>query len=99
MSRAILRHGDGLPVGAAGARLRGHRHFRGRLVPHRRVGRIEGVDFTGQRVGVIGTGSSGIQAIPLIAKQAGQLYVFQRTPNFSLPAQNGPLDPECEPGQ
>ncbi len=49
----------------------------------------EGVDFTGKRVGVIGTGSSGIQSIPLIAKQAAQLTVFQRTANFSAPAQNG----------
>ena len=55
---------------------------------------IEDVDFTGRRVGVIGTGSSGIQAIPLIAQQAEHLYVFQRTPNFSLPANNHPLDPE-----
>ena len=54
----------------------------------------EGVDFTGQRVGVIGTGSSGIQSIPLIAEQADQLTVFQRTPNYSLPAKNAPLDPE-----
>jgi cyclohexanone monooxygenase len=54
----------------------------------------EGVDFTGQRVGVIGTGSSAIQSIPLIAEQAAQLTVFQRTPNFSLPAKNAPLDPE-----
>jgi cation diffusion facilitator CzcD-associated flavoprotein CzcO/acetyl esterase/lipase len=50
----------------------------------------EGVDFTGQRVAVIGTGSSGIQSIPLIAAQASQLTVFQRTPNFSIPAHNGP---------
>src|SRR6185312_1207115 len=50
----------------------------------------EGVDFTGKRVGVIGTGSSGIQSIPLIAAQASQLTVFQRTANFSVPAQNGP---------
>jgi cyclohexanone monooxygenase len=52
------------------------------------------VDFTGLRVGVIGTGSSGIQVIPQIAKQAAQLIVFQRTPNFSVPAQNGPASPE-----
>jgi cation diffusion facilitator CzcD-associated flavoprotein CzcO/acetyl esterase/lipase len=50
----------------------------------------EGVDFTGKRVAVIGTGSSGIQSIPLIAEQASQLTVFQRTPNFSIPAGNGP---------
>jgi cation diffusion facilitator CzcD-associated flavoprotein CzcO len=56
----------------------------------------EGVDFTGQRVGVIGTGSSAIQSIPLIARQAAQLFVFQRTPNFSVPARNAPLDPEYE---
>ncbi len=53
----------------------------------------EGVDFTGQRVGVIGTGSSGIQSIPLIAEQAAHLFVFQRTPNFTMPARNAPLDP------
>ena len=50
-----------------------------------------GVDFSDQRVAVIGTGSSGIQAIPLIAQQAAQLTVFQRTPNFSVPARNGPV--------
>jgi cation diffusion facilitator CzcD-associated flavoprotein CzcO len=53
----------------------------------------DGVDFTGQRVGVIGTGSTAIQAIPRIATQAAHLVVFQRTPNFSMPAWNGPLDP------
>jgi cyclohexanone monooxygenase len=56
----------------------------------------EGVDFTGQRVGVIGTGSSGVQMIPNIARQAKHLHVFQRTANFSLPARNAPLDPEKE---
>ena len=50
----------------------------------------DGVDFTGMRVAVIGTGSSAIQSIPEIAKQAAQLTVFQRTPNFSMPANNGP---------
>ena len=54
----------------------------------------EGVDFTGKRVAVIGTGSSGIQSIPLIAKQAERLYVLQRTPQFAIPAWNGPMDPE-----
>ncbi len=52
------------------------------------------VDFTGHRVAVIGTGSSGIQAVPVIAEQAKQLTVFQRTANFSVPAQNGPMPPE-----
>jgi cyclohexanone monooxygenase len=56
----------------------------------------EGVDFSGQRVGIIGTGSSAIQSIPLIARQAEHLYVFQRTPNYSVPAWNGPLDHEYE---
>ncbi|QSE84536.1 flavin-containing monooxygenase [Rhodococcus koreensis] len=51
-----------------------------------------GVDFTGQHVAVIGTGSSGIQSIPLIAEQASRTTVFQRTPNFSLPARNRLLD-------
>lgn len=54
----------------------------------------DGVDLTGQTVAVIGTGSSGIQSIPIIAQQAAHLYVFQRTPNFSLPAQNAPIPPE-----
>jgi cation diffusion facilitator CzcD-associated flavoprotein CzcO/acetyl esterase/lipase len=54
----------------------------------------EGVDFTGKRVGVIGTGSSGIQSIPLIAKQASALTVFQRTANYSLPARNGAIPAE-----
>jgi len=53
----------------------------------------DGVDFTGLRVGVIGTGSSGIQSIPLIAEQAAHLTVFQRTPNYAQPANNAPLDP------
>jgi len=56
----------------------------------------EGVDFTGLRVGVVGTGSSGVQMIPLIAKQAKHLHVFQRTANFSLPARNAPMEPERE---
>jgi cyclohexanone monooxygenase len=54
----------------------------------------EGVNFAGLRVGVIGTGSSGIQAIPIIARQARHLTVFQRTPSFSVPARNAPLSPE-----
>jgi cyclohexanone monooxygenase len=54
----------------------------------------EGVDFTGLRVGVIGTGSSAIQSIPLIAKQASALTVFQRTATWSVPARNEKLTPE-----
>ena len=52
-----------------------------------------GVDFGGRRVAVVGTGSSGIQSIPLIAREASQLFVFQRTPTYSVPAHNHPLDP------
>ncbi|MDB5480702.1 MAG: cyclohexanone monooxygenase, partial [Caulobacteraceae bacterium] len=50
-----------------------------------------GGDLSGKRVGVIGTGSSGVQCIPIIAEQAAHLHVLQRTPAFSLPAFNGPL--------
>ncbi len=56
----------------------------------------EGVDFSGKRVAVIGTGSSGIQSIPLIAEQADHLTVFQRTPAYTVPARNEPLDPIIE---
>lgn len=52
----------------------------------------EGVDFSGQRVGVIGTGSSGVQSIPLIAEQAERLVVFQRTANYTVPCLNHPVD-------
>ena len=54
----------------------------------------EKIDFTGQRVGVIGTGSSAIQSVPVIAEQASYLMVFQRTPNFSIPARNAALTAE-----
>jgi cation diffusion facilitator CzcD-associated flavoprotein CzcO len=52
----------------------------------------EPVDLSAQRVAVIGTGASGIQAIPVIAEQAAHLTVFQRTAQFTIPAENGPLD-------
>ncbi|MEK6440788.1 flavin-containing monooxygenase [Pseudonocardia sp. T1-2H] len=54
----------------------------------------EGVDLTGKRVGIIGTGATGVQAIPIIAEQAAQLTVFQRTPNYVVPAQNRPMEPD-----
>jgi len=71
----------------------GRESFAGRMLhtgewPH------EAVDFTGQRVGLIGTGSTGIQAAPVIAETARQLIVFQRTANYSVPARNAPLTPE-----
>ena len=62
--------------------------YRTGLWPH------EEVRFDGMRVGVIGTGSSAIQSIPIIAEQARELWVFQRTPNYSVPAYNAPLDPD-----
>lgn len=52
----------------------------------------EPVSFGGRRVGVIGTGASGIQVIPVVAQEAAHLSVFQRTPSFSMPARNGPMD-------
>ncbi len=56
----------------------------------------DGVDFEGRRVGVIGTGSSAIQSIPVIAETADHVTVFQRTAHYSVPAWNGPLDPEVQ---
>jgi cation diffusion facilitator CzcD-associated flavoprotein CzcO len=51
-------------------------------------------EFRGKRVGILGTGSSGIQAIPIIAKQAKSLVVFQRSPNYSVPMPNRPWSDE-----
>ena len=56
----------------------------------------DAVDFTGKRVGIVGTGSSAIQAIPVLARQAGELKVFQRTAAYCVPARNGPLDAHYE---
>ncbi|MBI08605.1 MAG: cyclohexanone monooxygenase [Rhodospirillaceae bacterium] len=56
----------------------------------------DGVDFSGQRLGIIGTGSSAIQSIPIMAQQAKTLTVFQRTPNYAVPAWNGPMDKDYE---
>ncbi|MFW0786107.1 NAD(P)/FAD-dependent oxidoreductase [Gordonia sp. CPCC 206044] len=64
--------------------------FRGRTI-HTSAWPREGIDFTGMRVGVIGTGSSGVQVIPKVAEQAEHLTVFQRTPAFSLDCGNRPL--------
>ena len=69
--------------------------FRGEWVQTSRWPR-EPVSFAGRRVAVIGTGSSGIQSIPLIAQDALRVTVFQRTPNFTLPARNAPIDPAYE---
>jgi cation diffusion facilitator CzcD-associated flavoprotein CzcO len=73
----------------------GRETFSGRILQTSLWPRQE-VDFSNQRVGIIGTGSSGIQATPEIAKQAGHLYVFQRTAPYSFPAVVGMLDPELQ---
>lgn len=52
----------------------------------------KGVDLTGKRVALVGTGSTGIQIAPLLAEQAAQLFVLQRTPNFALPSHNRPME-------
>jgi cyclohexanone monooxygenase len=54
----------------------------------------DGVDFTGKRVAVVGTGCTGIQVVPEIAEEASKVLVFQRTPNYAIPTQNHPLDAE-----
>ena len=58
--------------------------------PHQKV------DFSGHNVGIIGTGSSGIQSIPVIAAEAKHLTVFQRTPHWSVPARNVPMTEDYE---
>ena len=85
----VLRDGHRLPVAAEIDRHRGRRPLWRRGLLHAPLA-PRGVDFTGKRVAVIGSGSSGIQSIPIIAGQAAQMTVFQRTPNFSRPAFNGP---------
>ncbi len=67
--------------------------FTGRII-HSGLWPKEKVSFTGQRVGIIGTGSSGMQMTPIIAQQAEHLTVFQRTPNYSIPAANAPVSDE-----
>ena len=66
--------------------------YRGRLL-HTGEWPRQKVDFTGERVGVIGTGSSAVQSIPQIAREAAELVVFQRTANYAVPAWNRPLSP------
>jgi cation diffusion facilitator CzcD-associated flavoprotein CzcO len=54
----------------------------------------EGVDFAGKKVAVIGAGATAVQIIPIVASLAAQLHVFQRTPNYVMPARNSPLSSE-----
>jgi cation diffusion facilitator CzcD-associated flavoprotein CzcO len=72
--------------------IEGADQFRGEIL-HTGQWPQEGVDLSGKRVGVIGTGSSGVQSIPIIAREADHLTVFQRTASYSVPAHNGPMDP------
>ena len=71
----------------------GYDDFHGKI-HHTALWPHDGVDFSGKKVAVIGTGSSGIQSIPHIAADATELTIFQRTPNYSVPAHNAPLDPD-----
>jgi cation diffusion facilitator CzcD-associated flavoprotein CzcO len=73
--------------------LPGQDTFRGTIL-HTARWPEEPVDLRGKRVGVIGTGSSGTQSIPILAREAAHLTVFQRTPNFSIPANNAPISDE-----
>lgn len=71
----------------------GLHRFDGQVI-HSAMWPKEPVDFTNKRVAIIGTGSSGMQMTPVIAQQAAHLTVFQRTPNYSVPASNAPVSPE-----
>jgi len=70
----------------------GLEHFKGEVYHTGRWPQDKQVGFAGKRVGLIGTGSSGIQSTPVIAREAAHLTVFQRTPQYSVPAGNGPVD-------
>ena len=92
---ALRHHGDRLPVGGAHPRLPGPREFKGKVYhtghwPH------EGVDFTGKRVARHRHRLLGDPGIPVIAEEAAHLVVFQRTPNFTIPARNAPLSDDVK---
>lgn len=75
-------------------KMKGLEDFKGERYHTGRWPKQEEVSFEGKKVGVIGTGSTGVQVIPAIAPKVEELYVFQRTPQYTTPAQNRPLDPE-----
>ncbi|WP_028938262.1 flavin-containing monooxygenase [Pseudonocardia spinosispora] len=92
-ARFVIAASGNLSVAKARSEFPGLEDFPGEVYatstwPH------EGVDFTGKRVGVIGTGSTGIQVIPEVARQAEHVTVFQRTPNYAVPLRNAPVDPD-----
>ena len=93
---AVPRDGDRLPLGAARARRsRAASRSRGSSL-YTNAWPQDPPDLTGKRVGLVGTGSSGVQATPELARDAAELYVFQRTPSYAWPAGNKPLDPELQ---
>ena len=73
----------------------GVEHFEGQLLQSSRWPR-GGVDFRGKRVGIIGTGATGVQLTPVIAREADRLFVFQRTASYTVPLQNRPATEEIE---
>lgn len=73
----------------------GHGNFEGEVYVTGRWPK-EGVNFSGKRVGIIGTGATAMQAIPIIAEECSHLTVFQRTPNYGTPLRNEPMDPEVD---
>lgn len=76
-------------------RFKGHGAFQGQVLFTGKWPK-EGVNFAGKRVGIIGTGATAMQAIPIIAEQAAHLTVFQRTPNYGTPLRNEPMDPAVD---
>ena len=93
----LLHHGDRLPLDRQPAGHSRPRQLPRRDLPHRALAPRSG-RFHRPAVAAIGTGSSAIQAIPVIARQAAQVTVFQRTANYSIPAHNRPLDPAAVAG-
>ena len=92
VSAQLSHHGGGQPVGQHVPRFKGLESFAGKWYhtghwPH------GGVDFSGKRVGVVGTGSTACRPSRRSREQAGHLTVFQRTPNYCVPARNGRVDP------
>ena len=92
--RAVLRDGDRPAVGGDDPEVPRAADIRRASCTTPRTGRMRPSTSQASGSAVIGTGSSGIQSIPIIAEQAAQLYVFQRTPNYSVPAGNKPLTAE-----
>ena len=95
-SRPLPHHRHRPAVGADDAAHRGRRHASRASPSTPRAGRTSRSSFAGKRVAVIGTGATGVQTIAEVAKTAGHLTVFQRTPNWCKPLHNGPIDAETQ---